>query len=64
MRPHAFAIAFASILVTTPAAASCRALDGDTNICRRECIRLENADAPYSQSTEPQASKRRLMLPN
>ena len=46
-RSLAFAILFSVIQFTATAeASSCRALDGDTFICRGERIRLENADAP------------------
>lgn len=41
-----FAFAVALSLNVTAAEASCRALDGDTYICRNERIRLENANAP------------------
>jgi endonuclease YncB( thermonuclease family) len=35
-----------SLSAAAAAEASCRALDGDTYICRGERIRLENADSP------------------
>ena len=47
LNPLSAVLAVALLGCTAPAeASSCRALDGDTYICRGERIRLENVDAP------------------